>query len=168
MARQHSCFGMSVELEKMAKESTTVWRLARLEFNRTKIERDRCKNTQNYFSMLSLRARLKNAKNSACSAGQRSICKEKTSVYMFWIVYTCNLYPWIEEATMEILYVTSFTVIDCGHSILKLINTWSWSMKLSHGNQMKNSSFLHPSFLLLKSFCLRSTFKHSNSIQYRV
>ena len=83
MARQHSCFGMSVELEKMAKESTTVLRLTRLEFNRTQIEGNRSKNTQNYFSMLALRARLKNAKNSACSAGQKSICKEKTSLYIF-------------------------------------------------------------------------------------
>ena len=28
-------------------------------------------------------------------------------------------------------------------------------------NQMKNCSFLHPYFLLLKSFCLRSNIKHS-------
>ena len=29
------------------------------------------------------------------------------------------------------------------------------------GNQMKNCSFLHPSFLFLKSFCLKSNIEHS-------
>ena len=35
-------------------------------------------------------------------------------------------------------------------------------------NQMKNCSFMHPYFLLLKSFCLRSNIKHSTVFYHQM
>ena len=82
------------------------------------------------------------------------INKKQKSSPCFWQSYNMSTWSWS-------VWLWVFWQHFSNSLIIHEENTKEINVLWVFGNQMKNCSFLHPKFLLLKSFCLRSNIKHS-------